>query len=132
MFFANGGTLHLPITQCIPHLHRSIIVVEASQLLQVKIMSVFRVPFSNHPSDPLPRLTTRRDVLSETQSAHLNPMGLRKCYPITVKPLTVRGYQKHPSTLPHFLLEKYSIQTRDIPQDIYNGHPSFNSSSVLC
>ena len=49
-------------------------------------------------------------------------MGLSKCHPITVKPLTVSGYQKDPSILTNFLPEEDSIQTRDISQEIDNGH----------
>ena len=49
-------------------------------------------------------------------------MGLRKFHPMTVKPLIVRCYQKHPSTLTNLLPEENSIQTRDISQEIGNVH----------
>ena len=84
-------------------------------------MSGSRVILSDHYSDPLRRLTRRRDFFSERQSAHLKPMGLRKCHPIIVKPLTVRVFKKHPYTLTNFLPEKHSVQTRYISQEIGNG-----------
>ena len=130
-FFTNRGTVPLLITRGIPLFHRSIIVVETSQLLQVKIISGSRVPLSDHYSYHLPRLTRRRYFWSERQSAHLNTMGLRKCHPIKVNPLTVRGYQKHPSKLVNFLPEEHPIQTRDISQEIGNFHPPFNPSSLF-
>ena len=59
---------------------------------------------------------------SERESAHLNPMGLRKCHPITVKSLIVKVSQKHSSTLTNFLPEEHSIHTREISQEIGNCH----------
>ena len=45
-------------------------------------------------------------------------MALRKCNPITVKPLTVRGSQKHLSTLTNFLSEEHSINNQiHFPRD---------------
>ena len=93
-------------------------------------MSGSRFPLSDHPSDLLPRLTRRRDIWSEIKSAHLNPMGLSKCHPITVKSLTVRGYQKHLSTLTNLLPEEHSIHTIDTPQEIGNGHMT-NTNKLL-
>ena len=77
-FFTNGGTVPLLITRGTPCLHRSITVVETPKLLQVKIILEFRVPLSDDFSEPLPRLTRRRNVWSEIQSSHLNLMGLSK------------------------------------------------------
>ena len=76
MFFTNGSTVHLLITQGIAHLHQDIIVVETSQLLQVQIASGIRFPLSYHPFEPLPRLTSRRVVFPERQSQHLTPISL--------------------------------------------------------
>ena len=64
------------------------------------------------------------------KSAHLKPMGLRKFHPIIVKQLTVRGYQKDPSTLTEFLPEEHLIHTRDISQDFDNGHMT-NTNKLL-
>ena len=121
MFFTNGGTVPLLITSSIPRLHRAIRVVETSQLLQLLIMIGSWVLSSGRPSDPLPRLIRRRGLWSERQSAHLKPMGLRKCHSITVKPLIDRGYQNHPSTLTNFLPEEHSIHNRDISQKLFSG-----------
>ena len=49
-------------------------------------------------------------------------MGISKCHPITVKPLTVRGSQKNPFKIANFLPEEHSIYTKDISQDIGNGY----------
>ena len=49
-------------------------------------------------------------------------MGISKCHPITVKPLTVRGSQKNPLKIANFLPEEHSIYTKDISQDIGNGY----------
>ena len=57
-------------------------------------------------------------------------MGLRKCHPITVKALTVRGYQKHASIITNFLPKEHSIQTIDISQEIGNCHMS-NTNKIL-
>ena len=122
MFLANGGTVTLLITPGIPCMHLSIRVVETSQLHQAKIISGSRVLLSDHLSDPLTRLTMRRGVWSEKNSSHLKTMGLKKCQPVKVNPLTVRGSQKNPSTLTNFLPEYKFIQTRDISQEIGNGH----------
>ena len=84
-------------------------------------MSGSRVPFSDHPFDPLPGITRRRVVCSGRQLEHYKPIGLSKCHPITMNPLTARVSHKHPSTLTNFLPEEKSIQTRDISQDIGNG-----------
>ena len=84
-------------------------------------MSGPRVPLSDHPSDPLTRLTRSRNFWSERQPALLKFMGLKKFHPMRVKPLTFRGSQKHPSTLTNFLPEEHSIQTIDISQYIGNG-----------
>ena len=59
---------------------------------------------------------------SERESAHLNPMGLRKCHPITVKSLIVKVSQKNSSTLTNVLPEEHSIHTREISQEIGNCH----------
>ena len=48
-------------------------------------------------------------------------MGLSEFHPITVKPLTGRGSQKHIFKITNFLPEEHSIQTRDISQEIGNG-----------
>ena len=104
-------------------MHRAIRVVKTSHFPQVQIISGSRLPYSDPPYNPLPRLTRRRYVWSERQSSHLKPMGIRKYYPIKVKPLTVRGSQKDPSTLTNFLSEEQYIQTKDISQEIGKGFP---------
>ena len=53
-----------------------------------------------------------------------------KFHPITVKSLTVKVSQKHPSTLTNFLPEEHSIYTRDICQEIGNGHMA-NTKNIL-
>ena len=103
VFFTNGCTVSLVITWGIPRLHRAIRAVETYQLIPMQRMSGSTAPLSDHPYDPLTRLTSRRHVCSERQSEHLNIVGLRRCHPITVKPLTVRGSKKHPSTLTNLL-----------------------------
>ena len=132
MFFTNGGTVTLLITRGIPFLYRDIRVVETSQFSIVQIMSGSRFPLSVHPYDPLLRITRMRVVLSERKSAHLSLRQISKFNPITVKPLIVRGYQKHPSTLTNFLPEEHSIHTRDIYQDIGNCHAPFDLSYLFC
>ena len=57
-------------------------------------------------------------------------MGLRKCHPIKLKTLTVMGSQKHPSTLTNFLPEYHSMHTRDISQEVGNGHMT-NTNKIL-
>ena len=59
-------------------------------------------------------------------------MGLSKCHPITVKPLTVRGSRKYPSMLTNFLPEAHSIHIRDIYQDIGNVPSPFDTSPLFC
>ena len=88
-------------------MHRSIRVVETSQLTQVQIMSGSRFALVDHSSQPLPKLTRRMNAWPERQPAHLKPKGLRKCHSVIVKPLTFRGSQKHPSTLTNFLPEEH-------------------------
>ena len=104
MFFKNGGNIPLLINRYIPRLYQDIRVVETCRLIQLQRMSWYRVPLSDNVSEPLPRITMRKDVWSERQ-LEKNPMGLRKCHPITVNTLTVRGSQKHPSTNTNFLPE---------------------------
>ena len=58
-------------------------------------------------------------------------MGLSKFNPVIVKKLTVRGSQKHPSTIKNFLPGEQSIYTREISQDIENVHPTFNTFSLF-
>ena len=130
MFLTNEGAVPLLITRGIPRLHQAIIVVEISQFIQVQRMSGSRFPLFDHPFDFLPILTRRKGFWSEIKSAHLNPMGLREYHPITVKSLTVRGYQKHPFTLTNLLPEEHSIHTRDTPQEIGNGHMT-NTNKLL-
>ena len=103
MFFINGGTVPLLINQGTSRLHRAIRVIKNSQLSLVQIMSGSRGSYSDHPYDLLTRITRRRDFGSERQLSHLKPIELRKFNPITVNPLTVRGSQKHPSTLTNCL-----------------------------
>ena len=91
-------------------------------------MSGCRVPLSDNASDPLSRLTRRREICEDRQSSHLKPMGLRKCQTIIVNLLTVRGSQKNIYTLTYFLSEEHSIQNIDIYQEIGNGHPPLNPS----
>ena len=121
MFFINGGTIPLLINRGVPRLHRDLRVVVTSQPIQVQIISGSRVPLCDHPFRPLPRLTNRGFVWSERQSAHLNPIIIGKCRPITLKSLTVRGSHKHPSALTKHLTEEHSIHTRYISQEIGNG-----------
>ena len=132
LFFTNGGTGTLLINWGTPRMYQSIRVVKNSELPQVRRISGSRFPYSDNPSDPLPRLTRRRDVWSERKSAHLNPIVLRKCHPITVNLLTVRGYQRYPSTLTNFFPEEHSIQTRDISQDIGDVLPPFDTYPKFC
>ena len=131
VLFKNGGTVPFLITRGISCLYGYIRVVETSQLTQVQIMSGSRFTLFNHTFDPLPILTRRMNVWSERQSAHLNPMVLSKCHPISVKPLTVRGSQKHPSKLTNFLPKEHCINTIYIYQEIGNGHPPFDPFYLL-
>ena len=57
-------------------------------------------------------------------------MVLSKYHPITVIPVMVRGSQKHPSTLTNFLPEYHSMHTRDISQEVGNGHMT-NTNKIL-
>ena len=94
MFFTNGGNITLLVNRGIPCLYWYIKVVETSQLLQVKILSGSRVPFSGHYFLPLTQTHKEEVVWSERKSLHFNPMGIRKFHPITVKPVTVMGFYK--------------------------------------
>ena len=79
-------------------------------------MSGFRAQLSDHHFDPLPRLTRMMVVWSEICFAHLNTMGLSKLHPITVNPLIVRGFHKHPFTLKTSYTNNTTYRTEKSPK----------------